>query len=58
MSANELQTEAGREKVKNIPAKRLGTVAEVAETVLFLSTKGASYITGQTINVNGGMYFG
>jgi acetoacetyl-CoA reductase/3-oxoacyl-[acyl-carrier protein] reductase len=58
MSANELQTEAGREKVKNIPAQRLGTVAEVAETVLFLSSKGASYITGQTINVNGGMYFG
>lgn len=58
MSANELQTEAGQEKVKNIPTKRLGTVAEVAETVLFLSSEGASYITGQTINVNGGMYFG
>lgn len=58
MSENELQTEAGREKVKNIPAKRLGTVAEVAETVLFLSSEGASYITGQTINLNGGMYFG
>lgn len=58
MSANELQTGAGREKVKNIPAKRLGTFAEVAETVLFLSSEGASYITGQTINVNGGMYFG
>lgn len=58
MSANELETTAGREKVKNIPAKRLGTVAEVAETVLYLSSEGASYITGQTINVNGGMYFG
>lgn len=58
MSANELQTEAGRDKVKNIPAKRLGTVAEVAEAVLFLSSEGASYITGQTLNVNGGMYFG
>lgn len=58
MSANELQTEAGQEKVKAIPARRLGTIAEVAETVLFLSSEGASYITGQTINVNGGMYFG
>ncbi|MHB8711385.1 MAG: 3-oxoacyl-ACP reductase family protein [Trichloromonadaceae bacterium] len=58
MSANELQTETGQEKVKNIPARRLGTVAEAAETVLFLSSEGASYITGQTINVNGGMYFG
>lgn len=58
MSANELQTEAGQEKVKAIPARRLGTIAEVAETVLFLSSEGASYITGQTINLNGGMYFG
>ncbi|WP_429884584.1 3-oxoacyl-ACP reductase family protein [Geoalkalibacter halelectricus] len=58
MSANELQTEAGQEKVKAIPARRLGTISEVAETVLFLSSEGASYITGQTINVNGGMYFG
>lgn len=58
MSSQELQTDSGREKVKNIPAGRLGTVAEVAETALFLSSEGASYITGQTINVNGGMYFG
>jgi len=58
MSANELQTESGMEKVKGIPVGRLGTVNEVAETVLFLASEGASYITGQTINVNGGMYFG
>lgn len=58
MSAAELETEAGKEKVKNIPAGRLGNVEEVAATVAFLCTDGASYITGQTLNLNGGMYFG
>jgi len=58
MSAAELTSEAGREKVKNIPSGRVGTVEEIASTVVFLCSAGASYITGQTINVNGGMYFG
>jgi NAD(P)-dependent dehydrogenase (short-subunit alcohol dehydrogenase family) len=31
---------------------------EVANVVAFLCSDEASYITGQTINVNGGMYFG
>ena len=58
MSAAELETEAGKDKVKNIPAGRLGNIEEVAATVAFLCTGGASYITGQTLNLNGGMYFG
>jgi len=46
-----------REKiVKQIPMGRLGTAAEVAKAVVFLLSDDASYITGQTINVNGGMY--
>lgn len=58
MSANELQTEAGKEKLKHIPAQRLATVNEVAETIEFLCSDKSAYLTGQTLNVNGGMYFG
>lgn len=58
MSGNELESNAGKEKVKNIPVGRIATVPEVSEVVAFLASDAASYITGQTINVNGGMYFG
>ena len=37
--------------------KRLGTAREVADAVVFLSSDAASYITAQTLNVNGGLYF-
>jgi len=39
-----------------IPMGRLGTANEVADAVLFLAGDGSSYITGQTLHVNGGMY--
>ena len=39
-----------------IPLKRMGTPEEVAEVVRFLASDGASYITGQVIHVNGGLY--
>ncbi|WP_432743833.1 3-oxoacyl-ACP reductase family protein [Methylobacter sp. G7] len=58
MSALELNTEAGKEKVKNIPVGRIGYIAEVTSAVVYLVSSDASYITGQTININGGMYFG
>ncbi|MFL2896582.1 MAG: 3-oxoacyl-ACP reductase FabG [Candidatus Pelagibacter sp.] len=39
-----------------IPMAKLGTGDDVANTVAFLSSDAASYITGETIHVNGGMY--
>ena len=41
---------------KRIPLERFGTPDEVADVVVFLSSHEASYITGETIQVNGGMY--
>jgi acetoacetyl-CoA reductase/3-oxoacyl-[acyl-carrier protein] reductase len=58
MIAGELQTAAGQEKVRNIPVGRIATPEEVARVVAFLASDDAGYVTGQTINVNGGMYFG
>lgn len=43
---------------KDIPANRLGQPEEIAATVSFLVSTGAAYITGETIQVNGGMYMG
>jgi len=39
-----------------VPMARLGTVDDIAAAVLFLCGPGASYITGETLHVNGGMY--
>jgi acetoacetyl-CoA reductase/3-oxoacyl-[acyl-carrier protein] reductase len=58
MTTNELSTKNGIDKVKNIPIGRIGTTNDVAETVNYLISEESSYITGQTINLNGGMYFG
>lgn len=58
MSSREIKSEFGKEKIKNIPIGRIATVEEIAGVVVFLASDAASYITGQTINVNGGMYLG
>ncbi len=42
--------------IETIPAKRLATVQEIADSVAYLISDKASYITGTTLNINGGMY--
>jgi 3-oxoacyl-[acyl-carrier protein] reductase len=39
-----------------IPLARLGSPEDIAEAVVFLASAAAAYITGETLNVNGGMY--
>lgn len=49
--------EAQRAALLNmIPMRRMGTTTDVAAAVSFLASEAASYITGNTIHVNGGMY--
>lgn len=45
-----------KELVKLVPANRFGEAWEVAELVNFLVSKNASYITGEIVNINGGIY--
>lgn len=43
-------------KVEKIPLRRFGTPKEVAELIAFLASDKSSYITGQCIHINGGVY--
>tara|TARA_Y100001960_G_C14524069_1_gene752825 strand:+ start:128 stop:868 length:741 start_codon:yes stop_codon:yes gene_type:complete len=47
--------ENNAEYLNNIPLKRYGNVKDVANLVCFLASENSSYITGQTINVDGGL---
>ncbi len=51
-----LSAEQREALLRQIPLSRLGTPADVAEAVLFLASPAAAYVTGETLNVNGGMY--
>ena len=53
---NSLPEDQKETLASQIPMGRLGTVDEIAQAVLFLAGDGGSYITGQTLHVNGGMY--
>jgi len=52
----ELSDENRTLMLDQIPLSRLGDPVEIAETVKFLVSDAAAYITGETIHVNGGMY--
>ena len=53
---NALPEAVREEYVKSIPLKRGGTVEEIANTALYLASDLSSYVTGQVIAVNGGLY--
>lgn len=52
----DMTKELPEEAIKQIPMKRMGTPEEVAGLVNYLMSENASYITGQVISVNGGLY--
>lgn len=53
---DELKDEVKAEYEKNIPMSRFGESKEVAESVAFLLSDSSSYITGEILKVNGGLY--
>jgi 3-oxoacyl-[acyl-carrier protein] reductase len=57
MAAAGMASAAVQKAAETIVLKRMGTPQEVADAVVFLSSDAASYITAQTLNVNGGLYF-
>jgi 3-oxoacyl-[acyl-carrier protein] reductase len=54
--AARIPAEAREALLTQVPLKRIGVAREVAEVVRFLAGDGASYVTGQVIHVNGGLY--
>ncbi len=45
-----------KELIKLVPVNRFGEAEEVADLISFLASRKAGYITGETININGGIY--
>ena len=57
MADKGMESHAVKIASKNILLKRFGEQSEVSKVVAFLASEESSYITAQTINVNGGLYF-
>ncbi len=51
----ELSDEQAEALLQQIPSGRLGTPNDVAAAVVFLASEAAAYVTGETLNVNGGL---
>ena len=57
MATAGMQAASVQKAAEQILLKRFGTTDEVADAVVFLASDASSYITAQTLNVNGGLYF-
>jgi 3-oxoacyl-[acyl-carrier protein] reductase len=57
MAAAGMAAASVQKAAESILLKRMGAAREVADAVVFLSSDASSYITAQTLNVNGGLYF-
>ncbi|HEX3675759.1 MAG TPA: SDR family oxidoreductase [Rhizomicrobium sp.] len=57
MAAAGMTAPSVQKAAENILLKRQGTPREVADAAVFLASDASSYITAQTLNVNGGLYF-
>ena len=57
MAGDGMKSPAVQQASEAIILKRMGSFEEVSKAVLFLASEESSYITAQTINVNGGLYF-
>ena len=53
---NKLKEEQKKALIDSIPLSRMGSTDELAKVVKFIASSDASYITGENINVNGGLY--
>jgi len=55
MIGKELKSKSGQQKIAQIPAGRIAKPQEIAAAIVYLASNTASYVTGQTLNINGGM---
>jgi acetoacetyl-CoA reductase/3-oxoacyl-[acyl-carrier protein] reductase len=55
MIRRELKSKAGKSKAAQIPAGRIAEPDEIAAGIVYLASEAAGYVTGQTLNINGGM---